>query len=146
MKHEEFKNLLNKNIKYGDTVWVCDYRHNDILEKPIRHVEPQKVFVVCNSELPKNKTVYYSDFHFRPVGNKGQMLSKIIAPFDNTGYRSYTGVSLNIFLTKEECIEHYIKQCNDIKDSVESERKRVSVKLNQMIDDVNENIKKFEIR
>lgn len=143
MNHSEFCKLVNNEVNYGDKVWICDYRHNNILEQPIRHVEPQEVFIVCNTELPKNKSVYYSNFHFRPVGKQGQPLARIIAPYDNTGYRAYAGVSLNIFLTKEECVEHYINQCEKIKDDIEVETKRVAQKFMFMLDEVDSKIKKF---
>ncbi len=110
---------IKDNLRAGDIVYICDYRFNNIDEKPIRHVQPQKVMVFSNDDLPKNKTVYYSEHHFRPLNAKGNPLIKIIAPYDNTGYRSYTGVSLNIFLSEEECLKHYQKQCEEILKSLE---------------------------
>ncbi|MEK4427679.1 hypothetical protein MHB54_00315 [Paenibacillus sp. FSL M7-0802] len=107
MNHKEYA----PKAKLGDEVWICDYRFNDIDNQPIRHIIPRKVVVLSNDELPKNKRVYYSDFHFRPVNEKGKVLSQIIAPYDNSGYRAYTGVSLNIFHTEEECKQHYLNQC-----------------------------------
>ncbi|MET3209657.1 UNVERIFIED_CONTAM: hypothetical protein ABIC26_002604 [Paenibacillus sp. PvR008] len=107
MNHKEYA----PKAKLGDEVWICDYRFNDIDNQPIRHITPRKVVVLSNDNLPKNKRVYYSDFHFRSVNEKGKMLSQVIAPYDNTGYRAYTGVSLNIFYTEEECKQHYLNQC-----------------------------------
>lgn len=109
MKHSDYKSVY----KINEEVWICDYRYNDIDNKPIRHVQPKKVVVVGNEELPKNKKVYYSDFHFRAIKENGKPSSAIIAPYDNTGYRSYTGESLNIFYSEKECKQHYKKQCKE---------------------------------
>jgi hypothetical protein len=91
--------------------WICDYRLNYSKDKkPIRNIQPKLIQVFSNDDLPKNKKVYYSPIHFREIKN-GKLLSTIIAPFDNTGYRSYTGVSVNIFNTYEECKECFDTQC-----------------------------------
>lgn len=96
----------------GLCVWVCDFRFNNNGDiKPIRNVEPVEVMVCSNEDLPGNKRVYYSPIHFRPVVGE-KVLSKVIGPYDNTGYRAYPGTSLNIFLTKFECYDCYITQCD----------------------------------
>lgn len=130
MDYNEF--IKNHKDLIGKTVWICDYRFLNISKKPIRHIRPTEVLVVSNDELPSNKAVYYSDIHFRPIGNKGTPLKQIIAPFDNTGYRSFTGISLNIFITKEECIEHYLNQCKLIQKEIEIERRKINDRLDKM--------------
>lgn len=136
----------NKNRDLiGEIVWVCDYRHNDIANKPIRHIKPTEVIIVSNDDLPDNKTVYYSDIHFRPIGKKGQPLKRIIAPYDNTGFRSYPGVSLNIFLTKEECVKHYFKQCQEILGEIEEEIVRVNERLDGIKMEINEFMEEFKV-
>lgn len=109
MLHRDYKD----NVIIGEEVWICDYRYNDIDNKPIRHIQPKKVVVVSNEDLPKNKTVYYSEFHFKAIKENGKPSSTIIAPFDNTGFRSFTGESLNIFYSEDECRKHYKKQCKE---------------------------------
>lgn len=141
MKFEEF--IKTECNKLGNRVWVCDYRHNDISNKPIRHVEPKEVEIFSNDDLPKGKTVYYSDIHFRPVGVRGSVLHQIIAPFDNTGYRSNTGDSLNVFLTKRECVEHYIKQSREVQSEIITERERLNERLDKMVEDIEVKIKKL---
>jgi hypothetical protein len=94
------------------TVWICDNRYDDYANKPIRHIPPTKVVTVSNNDLPANKKIYYSKYHFRPVTNKGTMGSRIIASFDNTGFGVKTGVSLHIFLTEKECKEKYVELCD----------------------------------
>ncbi|WP_336761317.1 hypothetical protein [Paenibacillus sp. USHLN196] len=96
MNHSEYK----EKVKIGEEVWICDYRYNDVDNKAIRHIQPKKVVVVSNEDLPKNKRVYYSEFHFREIKENGKLSSTVIAPYDNTGYRSYGGVSLNIFMIR----------------------------------------------
>ena len=94
-------------------VWICDYRYNDYLQKPIRKVLPQKVMVRDNQET--NKRIYYSEYHFCCLNKNDEPLkSKIIGIYDNTGYRSYAGVPLNIFDNKEECYECFYNLCDII--------------------------------
>ena len=67
----------------GKMVWICDYRANaDPTKKPIRGIEPTPVVVTDAKET--NKIIYYSPIYFRPVKN-GHIMSKVIAPMDNTG-------------------------------------------------------------
>ena len=87
----------------GSVVWVCHYNQPDLGKKPLRNVPPTKCIVACNSELPKNKKVYYSKSHFRVIGKNDKVTAKIISPVDNTGYRSYQGNPLSTFLNKEDC-------------------------------------------
>lgn len=71
MKFEEFMNTA----EIGNRVWICDYRHKDIANKAIRHIEPKFVEIFSNDDLPKGKRVYYSEIHFKPIGAKGQVLN-----------------------------------------------------------------------
>ena len=115
MLYKELEALIDSgDKKAGDEFWVVDIRHDDILNKPIRNVSPTKVVLFSNTELPARKKVYYADYHFRTIGKNGFPLATVIAPYDNTGYRGYTGVSLNIFLTEKEAKDCYIAQCETI--------------------------------
>jgi len=130
MKYKEFKGMISKPI--GLKVWICDYRLNSKSDlKPIRNIRPTLVEVVDNKELPKNKNVYYTDFHFRPISKKGKTLKQIIAPYDNTGYRSFSGTSVNIFLNKEDCIDCFKVQCSDVK-------KRYRMKISEIEEKIEE--------
>lgn len=106
MKFHEFREMCAKEPLNGRTVWICDYRFRDPLEKPIRHVLPIEVEVVSVKELPKGKKVYYSDVFFRPVGTR-----KVIGPYDNTGFRSYAGESVEVFFTETGCRQKYMELC-----------------------------------
>lgn len=125
-----------------NTVWICDYRlGNRPLDKPIRHVKPMEVKIISNSELPKNKRVYYSNHHFRPLNKNGTVSSRIIPPYDTTGYRGYTGVSLNIFINEKECRNFYKKQCEKIKSILISEKNTYINKFDNTISEVEDLIK-----
>lgn len=87
----------------GKTVWICHYNRPDLEKKALRNIPPTKVLICSNDELPKNKTVYYSVSHFRPIGKTGKPGSKVISPVDNTGYRMRSGNELFVFESEEEC-------------------------------------------
>jgi len=136
MNHLEFRS----KAKIGEEVWICDYRYNDVDNKAIRHIPPKKVVVVSNEDLPKNKRVYYSDFHFREVKGNGKHSNTVIAPYDNTGYRAYTGVSLNIFYNKEECIKHYLSQCVENMKQFDDAKVKKNTYYSQKIDEINQEV------
>lgn len=144
MDFKEFsQNYLGKVVNIGDEVWICDYRHDDINKQPIRSVVPQKVVIEDNDNLPKNKTVYYSDVHFLPVGVNGKPKKQVIAPFDNTGFRGYTGVSVQIFLTEAECRAAYLKQCEKIKEQIKIERDLITARFDAMEQGLAEKIRDY---
>jgi len=108
----------------GKFVWICDLRYNNYSDKPIRHIKPIRVLIRGNDKT--KKTIYYSESHFIGLNKTGVPVeSKIYAPFDNTGFRSRTGIPLNCFDNEDECFKFYKKQLglainglNDYKDSV----------------------------
>jgi len=100
--------------KYNNQIiWVCDYRFTDFYKKPIRHLKPTPVMVLSNDSLPLGKTIYYSESHLVPIKN-GKLTKTIFSIFDNTGYRSYTGVPLNAFTTETECRIFFSNQLDEI--------------------------------
>lgn len=117
MNYQEF--LKENEAVIGKQIWITDYRRGKS-GGYVRHVPPTLAEVTCNSELPKNKRVYYSDYHFRKVKN-GKVMKEIHAPYDNTGYRGYTGVSVNIYYTYEEAAKKYNEQIEEMKNSYLSE-------------------------
>lgn len=144
MDFKEFsEDYLGKVVNIGDEVWICDYRHDNINNQPIRNVVPQKVVIEDNNNLPKNKRVYYSNVHFLPVGVNGKPKKQVIAPFDNTGYRGYTGVSVQIFLTENECRAAYIKQCETIKAQIKEARDLMNARFDAMEQGLAEKIKDY---
>lgn len=124
----------------GAIVYICDYRLNNndpIHKKPIRKVLPTMVMVTDNDELPKNKKVYYSAFHFKKINNNGDVVkNSVIAPFDNTGFRVYPGISLNIFDDFNECLECWTDQINEaisvFKNYKDSIMDNLNLKINEL--------------
>lgn len=126
----------------GKMVWICDYRANaDPTKKPIRGIEPTPVVVTDAKET--NKTIYYSPIYFRPVKN-GHIMSKVIAPMDNTGYRGYTGESVNIFYTVEDCVKCYREQVRQAKVIYQKELARITNLFNARIWELSESLIPFK--
>lgn len=126
----------------GKMVWICDYRANeDPKKKPIRNIEPTPVVVTDANET--SKTIYYSPIYFRPV-KKGNIMSKVIAPFDNTGYRSYTGESVNIFYTVEDCVKCYREQVRQAKSTYKKELARITSLFNKRIEELDESLSPYD--
>ena len=98
----------------GDIVWICHYNQPDLNKKPLRNIKPTRCIVCSNEELPKNKTIYYSNSHFKPISKHGAKLSQVISPVDNTGYRCHIGNELFVFDNKDECEEEYRKQVMEV--------------------------------
>lgn len=114
MKYEEFQPKIGTEFKEGDIFYICDFRLNeDLRKKPIRNIKPVEVMLVNNDKITTDRTIYYSEYHFRELKKNREYSSKIIAPYDGTGYRSYTGKGLHVFTTKDECIDFFIEQCEE---------------------------------
>jgi hypothetical protein len=142
MLQPELEELLEKRqIAVGDTVWITDYRHNEIQEKPIRHVPPTKVKIFDSSSLPINKRLYYTQYYFRAVGAKGNLLAAIIPAYDNTGYRGRAGGSVKIFLTEEEARSSYKQQCEVVKEQIMEAKNLWEQKFNEMLSEVDDKIR-----
>jgi len=128
MNFHEF--MLENESVIGKQIWITDYRRGKS-GGYVRHVPPTLVEVTSNSELPKNKRIYYSDVHFRKIKN-GKVSKEIHAPYDNTGYRSYTGVSVNIFYTYEEAVQKYNEQIDEMIDSYNTEIKGIYTEIDDI--------------
>jgi hypothetical protein len=120
----------------GKQFWICDFRLNSSNDfRPIRKVIPKLVQIFCNADLPKGKNIYYSPIHFREVKN-GKILSTVIAPYDNTGYRSYSGVAVNIFETEFACKEFFKIQCDKVIRDYQDELTRRAAETQHRIDEI----------
>lgn len=104
----DIKKITNGEL--DDTkVWVCDLRYTDFSKKAARNLKPSLVMIRGNDET--TKTIYYSSSHFVSLNKIGEPInSKIIPLFDNTGYRSFRGIPINVFETEEECRSFYKSQ------------------------------------
>lgn len=108
----------------SEIVWICHYHRPDMNKKPLRNIPPTRVIVRSNSELPKNKSVYYSASHFSPLSKNGAPLAKVISPVDNTGYRSRSGTPLLVFDNERDCNkswnEQMVKCVDEVNDLIKS--------------------------
>ena len=125
---------LAKGMHDGEVLWVCDLRYRDYADKPIRHIKPTKVLVRSNKKLEGKKKIYYSDSHFVAFGKGDKLTKKVIALFDNTGYKWRTGTSLRCFDNEQECIKCYNRQVRDAVAGMIVYRDYVLADINQKID------------
>ena len=136
--YENLDNVVGKHF------WICDYRLNkDKDNKPIRAITPKLVQVFSNDILPASKRVYYSPIHFKEIKN-GKVLSAVIGPYDGTGYKTYPGVSVNIFDHKEECIKFFINQCEKAVEEYKVELERRTAEINRRIEEIQKLKAKYE--
>jgi len=102
-----FEDFIKSDLcKIGNDVYICDYRYDDFSKKPRRHIKPTKVKIFDVSDAKKK--IYYSSIFFKTENGRE------IGPYDNTGYRSYAGVAVNVFASKEEANEYYMVKCRQI--------------------------------
>jgi hypothetical protein len=126
-------------------LWICDIRWNDFNNKPIRKVVPSKVLVRANSETKKR--IYYSESHFVALNKDNKPLkSKVIAVFDNTGYRSFRGTPLRAFTDQRECILAFSDMCCRIKDDLSIYKKQCISRITTMEKEVHEMSTDFLIK
>lgn len=118
----------------GRLVWICDYRQEDIDKKPGRAVEPVQVVVRADSDLPKNKTLYYSNCFFSPLSKSGEPLKKVISPVDNTGHRSNFGNELHVFDNESECVDFFKKMVGLVVGKMRNRRDGAIQEWNEKID------------
>lgn len=142
----DIEDIVNAVGLNGKKYFVCDYR-KDTTQKAIRHIKPIEIILQDNDDYnkagKKYPRVHYSKYAFVQINKNGEPIySKSISPFDNTGWRSYTGIGLNIFDNMQECIDHYNSQVKMVVELYEKEISTIVVSLtNEM-----EEIKKLTIK
>lgn len=124
----DVKALCNTTEGVGRIYWICDYRRPDLSKKPIRHIPPTQVIVVDNETTKKRFN--YSEIHFAKLTAKGLASSTTYPVYDTTGYRSYPGVPLEAFETKEECVKRYNELADVIIDAIDEQLKHAVDNLN----------------
>lgn len=123
------ENLVNV---LGKHVWICDYRiDRNAIWKPIREIKPTEV-VVASTDTCK-KPILHSPICFETP-------SSFIAPFDDTGFLSLTGVSVNIFETKEECVNCYREQVRQANEIYEKEKARIIKEIDAHMQALNDSL------
>jgi hypothetical protein len=140
----DLKEIIEEGSSYvGKVLWISDFRREDLDKKSSRHVRPQKALLVSNDQVP-HKRIYYSDNCFLGLNKSGEPAkSKIISVFDNTGFRSRTGVPIKVFDNEQECKDSYIAQAEEIKTRI---NERVESAKNHWIaerEEVDAEIKKY---
>lgn len=115
----DISEVTKNSDNVGKTFWVCDYRKLDFNKKAIRNVKPTKIIVLDQKHFEevgkKYPRVYYSNFALIPVDSKGKLkYSSPVPPYDTTGYRSYAGVSINVFDNYKECVDFYNYQIDNV--------------------------------
>lgn len=124
--------VIDTSNVVGKKVWICDFRlgKDGVYSKPIRHVKPTEAEV--DNIVHSKKTIYYSPIYFK-AGKKE------IAPYDNTGYRSCPGSSLQIFENEQECRAFYKSQVDGIKkqyfEAIESFTNSMNAKIKELEDE-----------
>jgi len=114
MEYKEFFDLLEAgHITTGTRVWITDFRHRDIMQKPIRHIPPTHVEIHGDgkSSTPIMRTPYSVNYYFSPIGRSGKLSNKVVLPYDNTAY----GEAVHVFYDLEDAKAHYRTQCEDIR-------------------------------
>lgn len=72
-----------------------------------------------------------------------KVLSTVIAPIDNTGYRCSPGVSVNIFDTREECVKCYREQVRQADEIYEKEKARIIKEFDARMQILNDSLTPF---
>lgn len=81
-----------------------------------RIIQPVRAKLVSKEEAPKNKTIYYSYNFFKVYKPNGKLDSKVVAVFDNTGFRSYRGNPISIFDNYDEAVVWFNKEIQKVID------------------------------
>ena len=123
---------IAKGNHNGRQVWVCDYRRPDLSKKPARNVPPTLCEIV-DADSVKGR-VNYSSIVFLAVKN-GKTTSKSIKLYDNTGYRSYTGVPLSVFDNETECTDHWNDQVEAVYEALKAKQSVILDQLQRQIDE-----------
>jgi len=129
----ETKELLD-GLHNGKIVWICDYRWLDFDKKEDRKVEPKQVLIRSTDETKKR--VNYSHSFFSEIKKGNVVNSSLIKLFDNTGYRWYSGVALNVFTEEKECRDYYKTQANLVAKLFESYKKNKLERLDKISNEI----------
>lgn len=119
----------------GLDVWVTDVRLSQ-KEELIRNVQAEQFMIAPASEAGRN--VYYADHILQKYGKKGRPVRQFISIYDTTGYRSYPGVSVNIYLNEKDAKQKLIEQLKDLKSYYSKKSKEYNEKEEQAKTEIEE--------
>ena len=121
----------------GQIIWVCDYRHDDYTNKPIRAVKPTKVLVESNGLKINIKN--YSESQVVALNKKGLPIkSKTYRLFDNTAHWGYQKNALKCFNTEQECVEFYKTQIEVVVQGLEKIKEQYIISIDSKINELRE--------
>lgn len=120
MRFSEFIDTIGQQVKIGDRVWICDFYHSDILNKPNRHVRPQEVVVA------QGKPTYGITLGFQAIGKNGVPKKQIINGYasSHAEYDDRNGSGVGVFFDERSCREYYQEQCDVVLAQIDHARKR----------------------
>lgn len=87
-----------------------------------RIIQPVRAKLVPREEAPKNKTIYYSYNFFKVYKANGKLDSKVVAVFDNTGFRGYRGNPISIFDNYDEAVTWFNAEIQKVIDERNKQR------------------------
>lgn len=87
-----------------------------------RIIQPVRAKLVPREEAPKNKTIYYSYNFFKVYKDNGKLDSKVVAVFDNTGFRGYRGNPISIFDNYDEAVTWFNAEIQKVIDERNKQR------------------------
>lgn len=136
----DLKDVVESLSHRGKTYYVCDYRRPDLSKKAARSLAPTQVVVLTNADYEEvgmtPPRVYYSNVALAKVTKNGEPKYKsLVPPFDNTGYRSFTGIGINVFDNMDECVDFYNAQVQAVVDVIEENKKFAVERLQEQIDE-----------
>lgn len=113
MNYGEFIEHCDKNgiDPIGKDVWVTDVRLSQ-KEELIRNIHAERFVIVPASDA--GRTIYYADHVLQKYGKKGKPIKQFISIYDTTGFRSYPGVSVNIYFNERDAKEKLIQQLENL--------------------------------
>ena len=120
MTSVEFENLPDNEIE-GRRIWVCDFFYHRLdVGKPTRNLKPTEVEYERKPHNPDPWGRYWKQSRgwFRTLA--GSKAVKEINPYANiSGQRA-----MLVFFSEGECIDAYLKLCNDAITALEERKQR----------------------
>lgn len=139
--------LLNYHYLFG-VDFNPDYQRGSVWDEEDREKLLDSIFAgreigyFVFKRLPFTETS--KDGSYYEIVDGKQRMSKVIAPMDNTGYRGYTGESVNIFYTVEDCVKCYREQVRQAKSTYKKELARITSLFSKRIEELDESLSPYD--
>lgn len=136
--------VFGKTAHIGDKVWVCDFYHDDVNNKPNRHIRPQQVLLTAPVVKPYYGERY--DVEFTALGKYGEPMKKKISPVGNSYSRwDKGGYGISIFFDEDSCKDYYLHQCQEVLKKIKEARDAADVRYAKMEDEIRQAQKDYSI-